>query len=612
MLKRILIIGLFTMILGAGLTQAQPYVSEYFAPALTTVDADADTVVDDRTGSVVVKNALGANSYIVVAVTVEGPLDTTTTGPLGVTFGGTPLTNKVGGQADSTGGNSVHVKLFWLPVSSLAAGTYTVNIINGFPTGNKGTKGMVWLVADAVGVSDKAWNGYRDDDNPPTSTGGPTGYIGFNFPSDLNLLPVTPKVVLVPCTAAPGPSDDADLSGANQNDLALTLYFAGADMSNSAYTTQNWKDSMMGCDGTFSGTASFWLGYIKRNPMASAIDYIGQFNIDENSFMYSTTSGYLGADARVGGQFDAGWYRAGLATMTFAGSMANPVPADNSIPYSNTVTAVSWTNPTLPTGMFEYADPNDAADPNYPYYRAADPNFPGAIVYDLKFGTTNPPATVLSNVATTWTATASQPVSVTYPVTYYWQIVIKSAADSSKKIEGPVWTFTTKMPNEIPVITQTFASPIYYHADNSSAYIWQDELPADPNFATVQLCVDATDADLPAQTLTYLWEHIADSGPETGTLALTNSTSECGPIVKLKVTTIGDPYQFKFTVSDGTDTVSKTFSIQVAANPCSAAKRVPGVVAYPGDIAGADCTVDLLDFNELAQDWLKCQSLDCP
>jgi hypothetical protein len=399
------------------------------------------------------------------------------------------------------------------------------------------------------------------------------------------------------------------LSSANQNDLALTLYFSGAAPGTSAYNTYIYKDSLMGAEGTFSGATPIWTGNIKRNPMTSATDYLSQFNIRENSSMFCTTAGYLGTDARVGGLFKAGWYRAGIATLAFAGSMANPNPANGDSRYFNLV-ELSWTNPTIPTGIFEYANPNDAPDPNYPYYRAADPNFPGAIVYDLKLGTDNPPTTTrFSNVATTWTANASLPISV-YPGTYYWQVVIKSASDYSKMIAGPVWTFT-KLDGIPPQIIPIFAAPIYYHEENSSAYTWVDALPADPNFATVQLCVTGTDPEDPFDTRTYLWEHIADSGPDAGTMTITPNNTACGPIVKLKVTTIDDPYKFKVTLSDGVDPVSRIFSIQVAANSCDAAKRVPGYVAYKGDL-DSDCKVDLADLTKFAQDWLKCNSLDCP
>jgi hypothetical protein len=60
----------------------------------------------------------------------------------------------------------------------------------------------------------------------------------------------------------------------------------------------------------------------------------------------------------------------------------------------------------------------------------------GAQTYDVKFGTTNPPALVASGVA----APSYQPAPLTNATTYFWQIVAHNAAGTST---SPVWSFTT-------------------------------------------------------------------------------------------------------------------------------------------------------------------------
>jgi len=61
---------------------------------------------------------------------------------------------------------------------------------------------------------------------------------------------------------------------------------------------------------------------------------------------------------------------------------------------------------------------------------------PGATSYDIRFGTTNPPATIVSNT-TAWYDSLSGLNGATQ---YYWQIVAKNGSGATP---GPVWSFTT-------------------------------------------------------------------------------------------------------------------------------------------------------------------------
>ncbi|MDK9700857.1 MAG: carboxypeptidase regulatory-like domain-containing protein [bacterium] len=62
---------------------------------------------------------------------------------------------------------------------------------------------------------------------------------------------------------------------------------------------------------------------------------------------------------------------------------------------------------------------------------------PGAVSYDVLFGTVNPPVTVVSSQQTTLTYTPTLAASTTY----YWQIV--SRGEGGNTVSGPAWTFQT-------------------------------------------------------------------------------------------------------------------------------------------------------------------------
>ncbi len=66
----------------------------------------------------------------------------------------------------------------------------------------------------------------------------------------------------------------------------------------------------------------------------------------------------------------------------------------------------------------------------------SDPQDP--VVYDIYFGTTNPPAKIVSNQS----GATYDPGTLNYNTTYYWKIVAWDAQDVSA--QGPIWSFTTR------------------------------------------------------------------------------------------------------------------------------------------------------------------------
>src|SRR5262249_9070549 len=67
----------------------------------------------------------------------------------------------------------------------------------------------------------------------------------------------------------------------------------------------------------------------------------------------------------------------------------------------------------------------------------------GATSYDVKFGTTNPPAAVASGL----TAASYTPAALATSTTYFWQVIAKNAGGATA---GPVWSVTTISPAPPP------------------------------------------------------------------------------------------------------------------------------------------------------------------
>jgi hypothetical protein len=68
----------------------------------------------------------------------------------------------------------------------------------------------------------------------------------------------------------------------------------------------------------------------------------------------------------------------------------------------------------------------------------------GAIDYDVRFGTSNPPPQVSSAQVTT----SYTPAALAASTTYFWQIVARNGAGTTT---GPIWTFTTAAPANIVI-----------------------------------------------------------------------------------------------------------------------------------------------------------------
>lgn len=100
--------------------------------------------------------------------------------------------------------------------------------------------------------------------------------------------------------------------------------------------------------------------------------------------------------------------------------------------------AAAWIN--VPPNMPDDSLPRDSAKAVSPYidlrWTSGDSNYFDRVVYDVYFGTVNPPPFVMNK-----TTGVYDPGTLPFGTTYYWQIVAKD--NSGDSTVSPLWTFTT-------------------------------------------------------------------------------------------------------------------------------------------------------------------------
>jgi hypothetical protein len=100
--------------------------------------------------------------------------------------------------------------------------------------------------------------------------------------------------------------------------------------------------------------------------------------------------------------------------------------------------AAAWIN--VPPDVPNDSLPQDSARAVSPYldlrWTCIDSNYLDQVVYDVYFGTVNPPPFVVSK-----TSAVYDPGTMPFGTTYYWRIVAKD--NSGDSTVSPLWTFTT-------------------------------------------------------------------------------------------------------------------------------------------------------------------------
>ncbi len=263
----------------------------------------------------------------------------------------------------------------------------------------------------------------------------------------------------------------------------------------------------------------------------------------------------------------------------------DPAPAADDLYVPTTQTTVSWNN---------YVDATKCE-----LYFGTDPN----VLNGTKITILNPAARETVAIPAAYLPLSDQ-------TDYYWAVdsyygVPAPAPQDPNAIHDPNAIITPATPNIFSDGVWHFranhnGAPVVDVADQ---YLWQgkDGVPGQATLAFMPFVTD--DGLFPGDTLTYQWTQLA------GPAVTINPDDAVLKDISLVLTELSTDYQFQLTVSDGDRTTSVTARVVLAADACAASSQDPDFSYASGDI-NKDCIVDLVDFTEMALNWLNCNSLD--
>ena len=275
-----------------------------------------------------------------------------------------------------------------------------------------------------------------------------------------------------------------------------------------------------------------------------------------------------------------------IADAVTRGAAHSPVPTGDAVD-STEVSSVSWYSPEQDAEGVVIGDPNIISVDGYDVYWSTDPNY-----------ATDLPVSVQQQ------AQSYTPAEITFETTYFWRVDTYVTWDSNEitgnftdVIEGREWQFTT-LPDYLPpvlsldnVLTTLDLTPAALAAEIT-------ENSTDIVSVTFELMTD--DVEFPAGSDAVLTDTTSDNQMPTAELMTTTPGTYK---VKLVITDEGNlPAQEPTTL----EVIAK---VEVSDDPCQAAKDAGGWSANEFDFDG-NCLVDLLDFVEVAAQWLNSTEMD--
>ena len=282
------------------------------------------------------------------------------------------------------------------------------------------------------------------------------------------------------------------------------------------------------------------------------------------------------------------------------GTAHTPVPADKSTVLSADVpatTSVSWYSPLQDENGDSKTEPNIVSVDNFDVYLYSvpvadvtddDPNFVGVTPVDRDLN-------------------QSMTITPQYDYVYFWRVDTTVTWDSNEftgtpstqsVVQGSAWRFTTEPEYTAPELT---FNNVITTLDIVPAMLSADVTENSTDIVSVDFTLLTDDAEFPAGSDAVLTPTTSDNQFPTATLS---TTMEGVYKVKLAITDAGN-------VGGGPTTVEAIAEVQVYADSCAAqkAEESSAWVQNPFDLDG-NCLVDLLDFAEVAKEWLDDSGLD--
>ena len=212
----------------------------------------------------------------------------------------------------------------------------------------------------------------------------------------------------------------------------------------------------------------------------------------------TTVTGWVSANGTV-------WTQIGTTSIAMTGTLAGLAITSHDTTLLNTSTLDSVIVGLPPAAPFSPTPNTGAAGVS----TTASVTWSGAATsYDVRFGTTNPPALV----ATALTSGSYAPAAMANGTTYFWQIIARNAAGSTA---GPVWSFSTLVPAPTtPVPTSPAAGSTNIATSTTLAWSATNATSYDVAFGTTNPpATVATNLAMPAfappalvNGATYYWQ----------------------------------------------------------------------------------------------------------
>ena len=259
------------------------------------------------------------------------------------------------------------------------------------------------------------------------------------------------------------------------------------------------------------------------------------------------------------------------------GAANTPVPTGDSVD-STVVSSVSWSAPD---------EPNLVSIEGYDVYWSASSS---------DFNDVAPVSSMQAGL--TFDPTDFGLAAITFETTYYWRVDTHVVWDSNE-VTGSLTDVIQSIPWEFTTLPQYLSPELAL--DNVITTL--DLLPA-----SLSATVSGNSDPITGVTFTLLDDDF--QFPAGANAALTDTTSDNQNPTATLTTDKAGTYKVKLEVTDGTTPVEATAEIVVYSDACQAKKDSPSGWTADYFDTNDDCIINLLDLEDMADEWLNTTSMD--